>query len=259
MADLDRPGLPERAARHEREPGLGAGGGPAPAGRTGFDPAGTQRSAGGRHAGQQPPADRRGRRRRHPGHAHRSTTNATIAPPPAEAPATPPAAETQASASAPPAPAYPAPTAYAPPVTHAATVVYEQLASSRSSAWSTVGTFTGGALVGSILGYAIGDDHDGWHPDRDDVDDTIDQIDRNRDDARRERQDYADSAREDRQDFRNQSREDRQNAASQYQQSNAQRDEQRRAQAKNAQAPPGLPHPPRASRSRWSARVRHPS
>ena len=188
-----------------------------------------------------------------------ATTNVTIAPPPAEAPA----GGAQASAPPPPAPAYPAPAAYAPPVTYAAPVVYEQPTSS-SSTWSTVGTFAGGALVGGILGYAIGDDddddHGGWHPDHDDVDDTIDQIDRDRDDARRDRQDYADRAREDRQDFKNEAREDRQNAASnaasQHQQSKAQRDEQRRAQAKNAQAQLGeraqgsvAKPPPRATRT----------
>ena len=99
----------------------------------------------------------------------------TPAPPVETAPAPVESApEVQASSVPAPAPAYyaePAPTYMAPPppVSYAAP---------QSSFWSTAATFTGGAVVGGLLGYAWGDDDndnndDGW----DDVEDAIRDLD----------------------------------------------------------------------------------
>lgn len=172
---------------------------------------------------------------------------ATTAAPPASPPAAAAPVETTSPPPLPvePAPAMaPAPTAV--PITYAAPVTYAPAPETGSSLWPAVGGFAGGALVGGILGYALGDDdndHDnGWHSDLDenDLEDLIDQADENRDEARRERQDYATGAREDRQDFANQSREDRQqhqNAmTSQAQQARLQREQMRKNNAAQAQA-----------------------
>ncbi len=160
---------------------------------------------------------------------------------PAEPAAPPPAAES--------APAAVAPATYAAPITYAAPVAYPA-ATTSSSLWPALGGFAGGALVGGILGYAIGDDnddndhdhYDGWHSDLngDDLEDVVDRIDDDRDDARRDRQDYATSSREDRQEFKNQDREDRQqaqtDAAAKRQDQKKQRDDVRRAHTESAQA-----------------------
>lgn len=88
------------------------------------------------------------------------------APPPAAAPAAPAPAYAEpapaASYAAPaPAPAYvaPAPAYAGPPV-----VTYSE---PQSTFWSSAATFTGGAVAGGLLGYAIGDD---WFDDDDDID-----------------------------------------------------------------------------------------
>ena len=65
------------------------------------------------------------------------------APPPAAAPA---AAPTYAAA-----PVYATPPAYAPPVSYS---------EPQSSFWTNAAIFTGGAVIGGLLGYAIGDDDD---------------------------------------------------------------------------------------------------
>jgi hypothetical protein len=121
----------------------------------------------------------------------------------AAAPATEAAPMSYAAAPA----AYP-PVTYAAPVTYAPPVAYPE-SSSSGSIWPTVGTFAGGALVGGILGYVIGDDdddNDGWwdddddiHIDSDDLDDYLDDRRRDREDARDDWQGFADDAREDRQ------------------------------------------------------------
>nr|HMU53318.1 DUF3300 domain-containing protein [Geminicoccaceae bacterium] len=139
-------------------------------------------------------------------------------PPPqavAEAPASSvalPADQAAPMAYAPPPVTYAAPVTYAPPVAYADT--------SSSSVWTTVGTFAGGALVGGLLGYALGDDdddddhYDGWWDDDDDIDIDEDDLDDYLDDRRRDRED----AREDWQGFADDAREDRQSAASDRQQ-----------------------------------------
>ena len=129
-----------------------------------------------------------------------------------------------------------APMAYAPPpVTYAAPVTYAPPAayadSSSSEVWSTVGTFAGGALVGGLLGYALGDDdddddhHDGWWDDDDDIDideddleDYLDDRRRDREDAREDWQGFADEAREDRQSAVADRQRDRQDTAGERQQ-----------------------------------------
>jgi hypothetical protein len=195
----------------------------------------------------------------------------TAPPPEAAAPdAAPPAAAPEPAA--PYAPAVPAampPPVVAPPVTYAAPVAYPPPASDgSSSAWTAVGSFAGGALVGGLLGYAISDDDDfdGWGDDfdEDDVEDAIDQIGDEREDAREDRQRFMDQAREDRQqdragarDQRSQAaaaaREDRQSArsdaTSQRQSARLQREQTRQERARDAQAQLGQ----RAQRTRAPA------
>ena len=132
------------------------------------------------------------------------------APQPAEVAAAPvvePAPTTYAAAPAP----YAAPVTYAPPVSYADS-------SWSGSTWSTVGTFAGGALVGGLLGYALGDDddngdNDGWWDDDDDINIDEDDLDNYLDDRAQERED----ARDDWQGFAEEAREDRQTAASERQ------------------------------------------
>ncbi len=124
-------------------------------------------------------------------------------PPPAE-PAVPPAGDATVTAAAPsaaePAPAAPtasaaAPTYYAEPQpTYMAAPPPVSYAAPQSSFWSTAATFAGGAAVGGLLGYVIGDDNDnnnnnddGWDEvadairdlDDNDWDDFVDRVDRN--------------------------------------------------------------------------------
>ena len=142
--------------------------------------------------------------------ASQAAQSVEAAPQPAEVAAAPvvePAPTTYAAAPAP----YAAPVTYAPPVSYADS-------SWSGSTWSTVGTFAGGALVGGLLGYALGDDdddgdNDGWWDDDDDINIDEDDLDNYLDDRARERED----ARDDWQGFAEEAREDRQTAASERQ------------------------------------------